>query len=1219
MLRLIAGFAFLSVSTIAAAAEPLQTVAEKSGFQATSTHVEVLAFAKELTKQFPDSVNYSEYGISTEGRPLPALTLQIGTEDKRPTVLIFANIHAGEVDGKEAVLALARDLAMGKSELLKTLRIVILPNINPDGNDRIDKKNRTEQNGPADGVGQRENADGLDLNRDFVKLETKEIRALLKIVVQVDPLMVVDCHTTNGSQHRYKLTYDGPRTAAAHPDLVSYTSAKLFPDLTAKLKTATGYDSFWYGNFNRDRTEWSTYGTTPRYSTPLFAMQGRLGILSESYSYATYEERVKASYAFVKANLEHVAANLAAIHKIVVAARETPAKITLRTKTVAQEKTATVLGYVEKDGKPAEPRQPKDFELKIVTKVVPTLEVDVPTAYLIPAEFAAVSDTLRRHGIKVEELREQIEVDTETYTVTEIAKAKSAFQKHTTVTVETTLAKSTTMAQPGMFLVRTAQPLGRLAAYLLEPQSEDGLTTWNAFDAALAVKSPFPVVRLPKLGPVFTGAPRPLPEDRVAKKKFTLEQSAPLRIPPTGLGELTWLPDGEHWLQVKEGKLWKVAARSGRAELFVDVEKLKKSLAGISGTDSKISALFTRGTKFQFDADRAKILFDTGAGLVLVYRDGSAAQRLDGEKEHEFPTFSPDGQHLAFVRKGNLFSIAIATAKVTQLTADGGAGEILNGRSDWVYEEEIFNRNGGAFWWSPDSTAIAYMRFDDKPVPKFNVLDGSSLRGTPSTINYPKAGDANPLVSIGVVKLEDKPKPVFLNLEGYKADATVIARVGWVPGKTPVPFAYLQNREQTWLDFATWPDFAAKPKVLFRETTKAWVEDLGEPHWLKDGSFLILSERSGWKQLYHYAADGKLNGVITAGNFDIKSLDRIDEASGDIYFTANASSPTGVDFLMTNLRDPSSLTILTQTGSTHAITLAPKGAHYIDRQSNDAAPVQAVLRELVRKPVRVLDSNPSYDRERFLYGRYERVKIETPDGFAMDAAITYPPDFHEGNRYPIWIMTYAGPHAPTVKDGAGTRGGFEQILAAQGIVVMRIDPRSASGQGAQSAWTCFKQLGVQELKDLETAVDWIGKNPWADTTRVGISGHSYGGYISAYALTHSKKFSAGIAGAPVTDWSLYDSIYTERYMGLPKDNAAGYEKSSVLKTAANLHGKLLIVHGLVDDNVHAQNSLKFIEALQKANKDFDVMVYPSSRHGILSPHYQRTQYKFILRSSGLEK
>ena len=1199
------------------AAEPLPTVAESSKFTATSRNADVTAFCKELATRHPQMVRFSEIN------GLPVLGVGIGPADKKPVVLIYANIHAGEVDGKEAVLALARDLVENKSDLITKMGIVILPNINPDGNDRIDKKNRREQSGPTEGVGVRENADGLDLNRDFVKLETKEIRTLVKLIAQYDPVMVIDCHTTNGSQHRYKLTYDGPRYAAAHADLISYSTTKLFPDLTAKVKKATGFDTFWYGNFNRDRTEWTTYPASPRFGLQLFALQGRLGILSESYSYATYEERVKASYAFVKANLEHVAANAAEIKKIVAAARETPSKLTLRTKTVAQEKPAKVLGFAEKDGKPVEPRQPKDHELKIITKVVPTLDVEVPAAYLIPTEFAAVADTLRRHGIKVEELREQIDLDTETYSITELVKAKQAFQKHTTVSVETTLTKTTTTAPPGSFLVRTKQPLGRLAAYLLEPQAEDGLTTWNAFDAGLAVKSPFPVVRIPKAVPIFTGTPRPLPEARTAKKKFGVEQLAPgagRGGPPTGLGEITWLPDGEHWLQAKEGQLWKVAARSGRSELFVDPANLRKSLASVDGIDAKASGLFARDTRFTFNPDRTAILFDSGAGLIFVPRDGSPAKRMTSDKEHEFPTFSPDGKRLAFVRKGNLFCTDLATAKVAQLTTDGGTAEVLNGRGDWVYEEEIFNRKGGAYWWKPDSSAIAFLRFDDAPVPKFNVLNSTTPRGTPLTINYPKAGDPNPLVSIGVVKVGgDKPKPVFLNLEGYKADATVIARVGWVPGKMPVPFAYLQNREQTWLDFATWPDAAAKPKVLFRETTKAWVEDLGEPHWLKDGSFLILSERGGWKQLYHYAADGKLIRPITAGNFDIKSVERIDEASGDIYFTANASSATGVDFLMANLREPTQLQILSRTDSTHAIALAPKGAYYIDRQSDDSTPVQTVLRELIRRPVRILDGNPSYDRELYLFGKYERLKIPSADGFTMDAAITYPPDFHAGNRYPIWILTYAGPHAPTVKDGAGTRGGFEQILAAQGVVVFRVDPRSASGQGAQSAWTCFNQLGVGELKDLETAVDWIGKKPWADTTRVGISGHSYGGYMAAYALTHSKKFSAGIAGAPVTDWALYDSIYTERYMGLPKDNAAGYEKSSVLKAAANLHGKLLIVHGLVDDNVHAQNSLKFIEALQKSNKDFDVMVYPTSRHGIIGGHYPRTQIKFILRSMGLEK
>jgi dipeptidyl-peptidase-4 len=258
-------------------------------------------------------------------------------------------------------------------------------------------------------------------------------------------------------------------------------------------------------------------------------------------------------------------------------------------------------------------------------------------------------------------------------------------------------------------------------------------------------------------------------------------------------------------------------------------------------------------------------------------------------------------------------------------------------------------------------------------------------------------------------------------------------------------------------------------------------------------------------------------------------------------------------------------------------------------------------------------------RERFLFGKYERARIKLNDGFVLDAGITYPVNFHPGNHYPIWVLTYAGPHAPTVRDGWGSGRIYEQILANMGVVVLRVDPRSASGQGAQSAWACYKQMGVQELKDLEEAVDWITRNPWADASRVGISGHSYGGYISAYALTHSKKFSAAIAGAPVTDWRLYDSIYTERYMGLPSENPEGYRKSSVLESAEKLTGKLLIVHGIIDDNVHAQNSFQLASRLQKANKDFEIMVYPDFRHPIRTTHYPRTQLNFIQRAFGLER
>jgi dipeptidyl-peptidase-4 len=264
--------------------------------------------------------------------------------------------------------------------------------------------------------------------------------------------------------------------------------------------------------------------------------------------------------------------------------------------------------------------------------------------------------------------------------------------------------------------------------------------------------------------------------------------------------------------------------------------------------------------------------------------------------------------------------------------------------------------------------------------------------------------------------------------------------------------------------------------------------------------------------------------------------------------------------------------------------------------------------------VRKLDTNPVYERAGFRFGKYERVKVPLADGFVLDGAVTYPPDFDPKKKYPVWLFTYAGPHMPSLSDEWGGGHLMEQALAASGIITFRVDPRSASGKGVVSAWTCYKQLGVQELKDLEGAVAWLAKNPAVDATRVGIGGHSYGGFMAAYALTHSKVFSAGIASGPVTDWRLYDSIYTERYMLTPRENPLGYEKSSCVAAAKDLSGKLLIVHGMMDDNVHAQNSAQFADALQRANKDFEMMFYPQARHGIHGAHYLKLQVEFIRRA-----
>jgi dipeptidyl-peptidase-4 len=260
-----------------------------------------------------------------------------------------------------------------------------------------------------------------------------------------------------------------------------------------------------------------------------------------------------------------------------------------------------------------------------------------------------------------------------------------------------------------------------------------------------------------------------------------------------------------------------------------------------------------------------------------------------------------------------------------------------------------------------------------------------------------------------------------------------------------------------------------------------------------------------------------------------------------------------------------------------------------------------------------------YEREEYRFGRFEAVTVPMPDGFTLNGTLVYPPDFDPKKKYPVWVFIYAGPHMPTVREGWGGGRVMDQSLAASGIVVFRVDPRSASGKGAASAWTAYKQLGVQELKDLEAAVAWLGKKGWVDTSRVGISGHSYGGFMTAYALTHSKVFSAGIASGPVTDWHLYDTIYTERYMLTPKENPDGYERSSVVKAAKNLHGRLLIIHGMMDDNVHVQNSVQLVDALQAAGKEFEMMFYPRSRHGIGSPHYLRLELDFIRRTMGVKE
>jgi hypothetical protein len=504
------GAALLAFATASAPVQggetkPMLTVAEKSGYKATSRHTEVVDFCKELARRSP-LVRLGELGTSHEGRPLPLViladppvaTAREAAKSGKLIVFVMGNIHAGEVDGKEGLLMLMRDLALAKDRpLLKDLVLVFAPIFNADGNEKMAKTNRTRQGGP-ESVGIRANAQGLDLNRDFIKLESPEVLALVRFLNEWDPAVLIDCHTTNGSFHRYTLTYEGGRCPAGNAEVIAYVRDQLLPDAGRRLHKHTGYHAYFYGNFSPDRSEWRTVPPTPRYGTHYVGLRNRLAILSESYSYAPFRDRVLASRAFVLAVCEHAAANRDRIGKLLKAARTPPDSIVLQQTPAAVGRPHNLLGFVEEnvDGRRRSTGKPKVYEVLYMGGAKPTVQVRRPYAYLVPASLTKVIKNLREHGIEIEKLSKAGTALAEVYRVEKIERAR-AFQKHRPVSLQVQVRTEKRPVEAGTLLVKTSQPLGGLAAYLLEPQSADGLVTWNFLDDVLAVGKDFPVVRVP--------------------------------------------------------------------------------------------------------------------------------------------------------------------------------------------------------------------------------------------------------------------------------------------------------------------------------------------------------------------------------------------------------------------------------------------------------------------------------------------------------------------------------------------------------------------------------------------------------------------------------------------------------------------------------------------------------------------------------------------------
>jgi dipeptidyl-peptidase-4 len=684
-----------------------------------------------------------------------------------------------------------------------------------------------------------------------------------------------------------------------------------------------------------------------------------------------------------------------------------------------------------------------------------------------------------------------------------------------------------------------------------------------------------------------------------------------------------WLKDGISYLQTNppnsgKPRILKVNALTGAATPFFDVGKMEAAFAAVPGLNAQDAKRLANQGVYQMNPAQTAFLLNHADDL-FYYELGSAnAVRLTNDKDEEVgEAFSPDGRMVSFVRGGNLFVLDLGSKKERRLTSDGGP-KIFNGRLDWVYQEEVYGRgNFEAYWWSPDSTRLAFLRFDENPVPSFTVVDHIPLHQELEVTPYPKAGDPNPLVRLGVANAMGGDVR-WVDTAQYKPADLLIVRVGWTPDGKHVTYQ-AQNREQTFLDLNFADPGDGKSQNVLHETSRAWVEVTDDnPRWLKDGSFLWLSDRTGFKHIYHYAPDGKLLHTVTNGRWDVRSIDGVDEAKGLIYFSGTEHSAIANQAYRVKL-DGTGQTRLTQTEGSHRVSFNATLTHFVDSWSDVNTPTQVRLNNADGTLARVLDENKVVALAQYQLGKTEFVQVKTRDGFTMDAMMIKPPDFDPAKKYPVFEFTYSGPQAPQVRNSwGGQTYMWHQLLAQKGYIIWICDNRTASNKGVESAWPLYSNFGVLELRDLEDGITWLKSQPYVDGTRIGLWGWSYGGFMTSYALTHSQSFKLGIAGGTVSDWHDYDSIYTERYMRTPQNNPDGYRKSSPRYAAKDLHGKLLLIHGAMDDNVHVQNTIQFAYELQKADKEFQLMLYPKSRHGVTDPllvrHMRQMMTDFVLQN-----
>ena len=606
-------------------------------------------------------------------------------------------------------------------------------------------------------------------------------------------------------------------------------------------------------------------------------------------------------------------------------------------------------------------------------------------------------------------------------------------------------------------------------------------------------------------------------------------------------------------------------------------------------------------------------------GLFTVYdlRSGKLTPVSRKTGLQMFAKLSPDGRKVAFVRNNNLYVTDLASGREEQLTKDGSEN-IINGTTDWVYEEELGLRD--AFRWSPDSRHIAYWRFDQSAVPAMPIVNELGLYPKISTLRYPKAGEPNSRVKVGVIHL-GTARPTWLDVGPDTGQ--YFARMEWVGSDSVV--VQRMPRKQNRVDVLLLSARTGRGRVVMSDQDDAYVDvENGDLRWIGSGQrqFLFLSDRSGWRQLYLFGRDGTLVRQLTTDGMDVLGVTGVDEANGFAYVSAAAPTPKERNTYRVKLSGGAMERITPQAG-THNFNISPDAKYAVDIHSTISSPAVATLYSLPSmRVIRVLQDNaPLKARLAQVAMRpAEFIKVPMPDGMLLDGYRIVPASFDSTRKYPVLMYVYGGPASPQVNDAwGGTRFLWHQSLAQQGYVVVCVDNRGAAWRGRDFRKTTQYTLGVKESQDQIDAAKWIGRQSWADAGRIGIWGWSYGGFMSALAAGRGGDlFKAALVVAPVTDWNLYDTIYTERYMWTPKQNADGYRAGAPQTYVDGVKARMLLVHGTGDDNVHPQNTIQYANKLQAAGKPFYMLLYPNRTHSIsggnTSVHLFNSFTRFLLES-----